>query len=199
MRAAIYPAFVPWTKAFEGYCTHMYLDVRGLVTIGYGNLVDPISLTAGLDFRRPSGLQCTPSEVSAAWLTVKNRQDLRKAGGGAYAQITTIRATETSITKLCNTKLDEIERVLKGVFPDWDNWPADAQLGALSIAWAAGPHTFATGWPKFTAAANAGNWVLASLNCHMADFANPGLRPRNAANVKLFEAAAVTKTPDLLT
>lgn len=198
MHQSVRDYFLKFTKRFESSTDFFYLDIDGSVTIGYGNKVDPLSDGQWLVFTRPSGLIATPSEVSSAWLTVKNRQDWRKKGGMAFAVLTTIRATPESIQRLCNAKLDEIEHVYTRVFPDWECWPADAQLGALSMAWAMGPN-FTSGWPKWTAACRAKNWLQASLNCHMADFANPGLRPRNAANVLLFQRAARAPDPTQLT
>src|SRR6185503_10062976 len=78
-------------------------------------------------------------------------------------------------------------------FPAWEEWPADAQLGVLSLAWAVGAG-FAPKWPKFTAACLASDWAGARENCTLREEKNPGVIPRNQANRRLFaNAFEITK------
>lgn len=64
----------------EGNIGHMYLDTKGLVTIGIGNLIDPVSLATPLPFQFKIGNQAgaiagrvaTTQEIEAEWRTLKN-------------------------------------------------------------------------------------------------------------------------------
>ena len=47
MRPIVAARFLDFTRPLEGLVEHMYVDVKGLVTIGFGNLIDPIRLPAG--------------------------------------------------------------------------------------------------------------------------------------------------------
>ncbi len=168
------------------------MDVKGLVTIGYGNLVEPFSAVLPLAFTHPDGSPATQSEVGAAWLTVKSQQSAAKLGGGHFARFTTIRATADSINKLCQAKLAEMESELKKFYPDFESSPAKVQLGILSMAWAMGP-AFPATWPKFSAAVHAGNWSDAAANCRMSETGqNASFHARNLANLTLFTAASHT-------
>jgi hypothetical protein len=133
---------------------------------------------------------------------VKARTDLYLAGGGAFAPLTNLRLTESAIDNLVQGKATDNEIELRKHFPDYDDLPADAQLGVLSMAWAMGAD-FAPGYPKFTAAVNACDFVECAAQCSMDATGNPGLRPRNTADVKLFTAAAAVVSnhgdPDVLT
>jgi len=118
-------------------------------------------------------------------------------------------------TRVVSAVLDEA--TLRRRFPAYDSWPADAQLGTLSCAWAAG-----AGWacPKFTAAVNAlepgfqvaagpvpgasgdldpgarGEAWLEDNHKPGPNPANPGLHPRNLANQVLFgNAARIVESP----
>ena len=100
------------------------------------------------------------------------------------------------------------EKVLHGFFPDLDEWPADAQMGLLSMAWAMGPH-FPRSWPHFSAACEVRQWeavatphgVPSSCQMHEAG-TNASFKMRNAANLVLFGNADVVVArgidPDIL-
>ncbi len=76
----MYPSVQSYFRIFsaplEGCVPYMYLDVLGLVTVGVGNLVDPITLAQALPLRfknRPGiaapGSPATPDQIAAEWQT----------------------------------------------------------------------------------------------------------------------------------
>lgn len=188
--AAQFPGF---TERFEGHCSWLYCDVKGLVTTGRGNLVDaspgpnPEASALVLPWLNADGSGASHSDIEAAWHAVKARQDLKLHGGGAYKLLTTIRLSEAAIDALTTSKMLEMESELKARFAGWEDMPAPAQLGVLSMAWACGP---AFHFPKFEAALRAGDFYTCALECRMDETGNPGLIPRNAANRALFLKAA---------
>lgn len=185
VRDAILPMMEPW----EGKrIPWMYLDVKCLVTTGTGNLIDPSSAALDLPWMRPDGTPADKSEVLAEWLYVKGRRDMATYGGGAFARVTHLRLTEAGLDALIEGKLDSNEAYLKKRFPAWDTFPADAQLAIMSWAWAVGP---AANWPKFVAAVLERDWDTAGEESHIDETGNPGVRPRNAANVILFHNASM--------
>ena len=187
MKDAVRAAWLDFSIRFEGYVPWLYLDVLGLVTIGVGNLVDPLALALELPFVHRDGSPASREEVWSAWFAVKNRQDLAKRGHLAFEALTHVRMTREGVEKLVLGKLVQNELVLVQRWPGWHEWPADAQLGALSMAWAAGPKFYA---PKFTAAAAAKDFLTCAKECRFQDANNPGLRPRNDANQVCFQNAA---------
>lgn len=51
MHASARSAWQGFITKHEGNIGHMYLDTKGLVTIGIGNLIDPLSLATPLPFQ----------------------------------------------------------------------------------------------------------------------------------------------------
>lgn len=124
----------------EGYCNYMYCDVKGLVTTGEGNLIDDVASACALTWRHPDGSIATSDEVTLSWHTVKVAPSSMWPGGGAaYAALTTIRLDDACISAIINARLAIDEAVLVKRLPNYACLPADAQMGILSIAWAAGP------------------------------------------------------------
>ena len=189
MHQSVRDAFVSFQTQFEGRVKHMYLDIKGLVTTGIGNLIDP--LTDGVVslpwVQRGTTTRASEAEIRADWAAVK------AAGAGkvasAYAPLTKLELTDEAIDQLVLAKAEANEAFIRKTpeFASYDTWPADAQLGLMSMAWAQGA-SFAK-WPNFRAAVAAGDWARAAEECRLDETGNPGLKPRNEANRNLFSNA----------
>jgi hypothetical protein len=194
MRPSVAAAFRSFNRVFEGDVTWMYLDVKGLVTTGCGNLIDTGAQARALPWvHKGDGQAATEAEIAQAWLKVKGAQSMKMLGGGSFARLTDLRLTDDGVTSLVNARRDLDWTFLVNRFSSLSTWPADGQLAVLSIAWAAGP-----GWvaPKFDACAKMYDFVGMGLQGWLNDDGNPGLHPRNLANRLLFSnAAKVTLSP----
>jgi len=207
MWSSVLTAFPVYTDSFEGWLDFMYLDVEGYVTTGRGDLIDPVSTALRLPWvDEVSGQSCDVATIEAAWQKVKADTALERAGGGAFKSLTTLRLSKQAVDDLSFGRLAEMESILKTRFPSWDSLPADAQLGVISISWACGPDFK---FPHFEAALKAGNFATyidgplddegnptrtlapgcCASECPISTKGNPGVKPRNAADVKLFESA----------
>ena len=156
MRQVVLDTFPSWSEHYEGELLFFYLDVKRLVTIGVGNLVDPCP--PGLDFGAASEAQ-----IREAWTLVKHDTTLDPRNGGVqYGALTSIRMTEAGVAALVRKKMLANEVVLRTYLPGWDAAPAMAQLATMSHAWAFGA-AFPPKWPKWTAAFNAGDFAGASV------------------------------------
>jgi hypothetical protein len=192
---ATYPSviatFPKFSTKFEGRVPFMYLDVKGLVTTGIGNLIDSVAAAQALAWKNPDGSLCTPQQVADAWNAVKARQDMKLAGGGAFGPLTTIRLDDAAIDSLVASKMLDNEGYLLAHYPNFGKWPADAQLGLHSMAWAMGPNFV---MPKFQVAVNSvrPDFKTAATESKMSETGNPGLIPRNAADFVLFSNAEVS-------
>ncbi len=199
MRAAVAAAFMSFSAKLEGALPFMYLDVKCLVTTAIGNLIDPVALALEVPFVDEDGVAATRAEIFTEWTAVKARRDLAPCGGVAFHKITKLHLTPAGMEHFVLTKAAQVDAYLGQRFPEYPDWPADAQLGLLSMAWAGGPSFY---FPRFSAAVKAQDFATAALECHMDDSHNRGLVPRNAANVILFQnAAAVLASgadPDVL-
>ncbi len=176
-------------------CTWPYLDVKKLATVGVGCLIDPVDSFASLPWT-VDGARVSVG-VALDWL-----YHLKSSPAGYvadwYAAATPLRLSTAAVDDLLEERARDAEAVLSARFPDWDDAPASAQLGALSMAWACGAKGVAFDFPHFDAAFLASNWATCAAECHMDDSNNPGLTGRNVANKALFEAAAAGGDPDAI-
>ena len=212
MRQSVRDYWATFNKPFEGRLTFMYLDVKGLVSTGVGNLIDRTKkpLTAPTPTERAASLRAageltwltadgsvaTPEQVAEEWDRVKVRMDLAPLGGGHFAPpVTTLHITQEEIDRFVEVKREDFARTLtaRPEFSDFENWPADAQLGLLSMAWGMGP---AFDFPKFQAFAAAGDFAGAATECRF----NPEkgtIVKRNDADQQCFRNAAQVVTDGL--
>jgi GH24 family phage-related lysozyme (muramidase) len=188
MKAAVRLHFLAFTAPLEGVCRHLYLDVKGLVTTGVGNLVDPLSAALRLPWQRPDGTAASHSEIVAEWSKVKARTDMKLRGGGAYAAITSLRLSKEAVQDLVDVTLTRMDQQMAHAFPGWADLPADAQLACLSMSWAVGPG-WPTKFPRCSDAVRARDFLTAEQECTISTDGNPGIKPRNVANKLCFRNA----------
>jgi GH24 family phage-related lysozyme (muramidase) len=198
MYPSVAAKWLSFNKPLEGMVRFMYQDVKGLITIGMGNLIDPIDVALDLPFKRrakpgvanPSA-SASRAEIEAEWRLIKNTPGLAKKGHKACDPLCALELADDAIDRLIRSKLADNEAFLRRQqpFAKFDSWPADAQMGLLSMAWAMGPG-FAKGWPKFSQGCAALDFEEAAKNCRMSEKGNAGVIPRNNANQRLFRNAA---------
>ncbi len=162
MYQSVRDRFVAFTTTFEGRVPWMYVDVKGLVTTGIGNLIDSVDAAAALPWQHKGGGAATRDEVAKAWNDLKaNSAALGKAGYKACESRNDLRLSDAAIDALVRSKLDTNATTFAKSFSDFDSWPADAQLAAMSMSWALGP-AFSPKWPTLTAALKAKNFASAA-------------------------------------
>ncbi len=195
MRQSVRDAFVSFTEKFEGSVPTMYVDIKGLITVAIGNLIDPIGAALDLPFMRADGSLASRAEIGQEWRLMKTSPGLSHLGWTAAAKIAKLHLSPEGISQLVAKKLAANEHYLvemKDEFPDFSTWPSDAQLAVLSMAWACGP-AFPPRFPKFTAAMHRRDFAAAALQSHMEDSHNAGLIPRNRADIVLLNNAAAVE------
>jgi hypothetical protein len=183
-------------KQYEGKVNYMYLDVKGLVTIGIGHLIDPVSMAQKLDFSTKGGSGSVSSgEIAAEWQTVKSRKDLIGKGSAAFDAITRLQLSDAGTMTMVKEHAGGIENYIKTnasarqFFSNFDNWPADAQLAFMGVAWGGIPIP-QFGWHKFPAACQAEDWKAAAAECTIKSAIASG---RNEAHKLMFMNAAAVK------
>jgi hypothetical protein len=188
MHDSVWKAYPTFTAQFEGITPFMYTDKKGYVTTGIGNLIEnlttheptPDSFTLG--WKRPDGSLASQQEILDAWHAVKAAWP--KVQSIASQALTTLRLDKGAIARLVASKLEQHEAYLRKKYPGYDSWPADAQLGLLSMSWAMGP---GFDFPKFSAAVNRPrpDFKAAAAASTIHDPGNP-IEGRNTANKQLF-------------
>ena len=191
LRPSVRAAFVPFSERFEGRISHCYQDVRGLVTIAAGALIDPVEMALTLPLVHNSdGLPATREEIRAEWQRVKTTPDLARLGHTAAAKVCRLHLTPADLDALTYARLDAAVAGLARGLPSFGALPADAQLAMLSMAWAVGTAGVLNGYPKMMAAIRAGDYATAAAECTIREDNNLGVVPRNRADRLLFLAAA---------
>lgn len=162
MRDHVREQWINFNRNLEGIKTWLYADVKGFVTTGMGNLVDPLSTAIVLPWKLPANIPASATAIRNAWLAVKHDPATPRRKAEYYAQLAAnnIRLDLEDVEKLIITKLEANDRFMVSRFPDWDTFPADAQMAAHSMAWAMGPAFFRK-FPKFTGAFSAGEYARA--------------------------------------
>lgn len=189
MRKAVREAFWDFSVPHEGYVPWMYADIKGLVTTGVGNLIDPVAFALPLPWvDRATGRRATNAQITAEWMRVKNDKSLPRLGHRAAERVTNLRLSEADIRRLVANKLDQMWSHYTARFPDAASFPADAQLAIASMCWALGP---GFRWPMFHTAQRGRNFALMAAECKMTERGNPGVTKRNQQNRMLLLNASV--------
>jgi hypothetical protein len=202
MHQSVISALPDFLKQYEGKVNFMYLDVKGLVTIGIGNLIDPVNMATKYEYSTKSGGIAGAGEVIAEWNVVKARRDLISRGASAFDGITRLQLSDNGISKMVKEHAGAIENYIKTngsakqFYGNWDNWPADAQLGFMGVAWGGIPLP-QFGWHKFPKACQDEDWDTAAVECKINSAIASG---RNEAHKLMFmNAAAVASNGDDVT
>jgi GH24 family phage-related lysozyme (muramidase) len=194
MHSLVRQHFREFSEPLEGCVEYMYLDVKGLVTVGVGCLIDPMSEAVTLPFRfKISKHPAKRNEIVDEWKRVKQRTDLATKGHRAAATVTNLELPEQAIQDLLDTRLNQMEAgVLR--LPQLRRWiamPPEAQMAILSMAWALGVRGVSL-FSKCLNAVEAQDFARAAAECAIDTKGNAGIVPRNAKNKRLFLAAAET-------
>jgi hypothetical protein len=195
MHGIVRQSFPAFLEPMEGNETCMYQDHEGQVTTGIGNMIDSSDVAWTLP--RKHGVswfhvddmtrEATQAEVAAEWRRVKNDPETKKT---SHARATAkLVLTEQGVLDMLHGDLRDRERVLKrhGPFSRLEEWPADAQLGLFSMAWAMGSG-FGPRFPNFSreVAGATPHWGEALTHCNMK---NSWMIRRNAVSRGLFRNA----------
>jgi|LGOV01.1.fsa_nt_gb hypothetical protein len=172
MHASVRHKLPEFLTLYEGKYHHMYLDVKGLVTIGIGFLIDPVDEALKLQYKTKGGGMAGQAEVKAEWTKVKARKDLIKKGGPAFASITTLELSDQGIRTMFVKKSEAAAKwyvnnaAAKMYYGAFDSWPADAQMALLGIAWGIAPIP-QFGWRALPEACKREDWMKAADECRI--------------------------------
>ena len=170
---------------FEGSVSHMYLDTEGLVTVGIGNMLPTADAACALAFvHRDSQAPASRADIAADFDRVRAQPKAMRAS--AYLASTALDLPPAEIDRLFRRRVDEFLLQLNGLYPQFETYPASAQLAMLDMAFNLGAPALKKRWPKLNDAIDRGDWPAAATEC-----TRPGAQPsRNAGTIALFQAAA---------
>lgn len=171
----------------EGYTRYMYLDDRGLVTTGQGDLIDPMEDALALPWQEVDGSLAEQYRIESSWRAVKAHQELAPLGGGspAFQRLTSIRLSDAAVTALVTKKAESFASILEQRLPCITTAPADAQLALLRWAWGNGP---SAEYPLMFAAIERGDYAEAAVQ---SEWKNETAAVKGLLNLLFTNAAAV--------
>lgn len=196
---------VPW----------MYLDEKGYVTCGTGNLIDPVAKALALGWVRPDGSAASSGDIASCWNAIDALRTAPKGqkqpsgpaarGGfdGAFQKTCTLRLPQVAMERLVLATVAQNQNYFMSTYPGFQSFPADAQMAFHSLGWAWGPG-FASVWDRsgkglgqaFKAAVAAKDFASAASIVKQAsaheESINPGIVPRDVGTeAMLMNASAV--------
>lgn len=186
MRQSVRDNFIAFNAPLEGRMPCMYLDVKGLVTCAVGVLIEPIEYALKLHWEKRTGQVATSSEIRAEWQRVKSSQFATGFNTEYWKRHAELLLSDAEMDSVIMQKAEEFDMILASRLSGYPEWPADAQMATMSMAWAMGPYFV---YPVWVAAARRCDWRGCAAECQISEKGNPGLIPRNLANKALFLAA----------
>jgi GH24 family phage-related lysozyme (muramidase) len=173
---------------WEGCCSHMYVDTRGFVTTGIGNMLPNAEAAIALPWRHErTGLLATAAEIRAAFDHVHAQESGH--GSNWYKQASDLVLPPNVTNDLAIRRLEnEFLPGLNRLFPGFDSYPPPAQSALVDMAYNLGLGKLGK-FERLIGACARGDFRAAADHCHR----RSSRETRNTATRNLFlEAANLT-------
>jgi type VI secretion system secreted protein VgrG len=108
-----------------------------------------------------------------------------------YEPLTTLRMSNSDVDAKLESSMRSTQTELSNLFPGFDNFPAEAQLGLMDMGFNLGASNLPKKFPNFTKAVRLGDWATAAKQSNRPQLPSS----RNQQVRKLFEAAAQAANP----
>jgi GH24 family phage-related lysozyme (muramidase) len=152
------------TTVFETSIPWMYLDTRGLVTVGVGQMLPNLAAAQALTFHHPNGVPATPDAIHADFARVRALPAAQSCQ--AYRCATSLTLPGASITALLTAATTANDAALRARIPNYDALPTPAKLALLDMAYNLGTPKLLRQYPLLLAAVEGQHWLVASQQCH---------------------------------
>lgn len=153
-------------KEFEGKVTHMYLDSKGLVTVGVGSLLSNPDMAARLPFvNRSTGEPAAQDAIRKEWEDLKAMEQNNYAAG-FFKRHTELDLPEEAIDAVLQHHLEEFLTGLRREFTNFDDAPEPARKALLDMAFNLGLGGVVRKFPSFARGFRGGEWAVCARECH---------------------------------
>ena len=176
-------------EIFEGTVPWMYLDTKGFITVGVGELLANADKAETLAFVDPDGEPSTQDAIL---------EEFNRVSGLAPAKVAAFYRSPDSpvlphaaIDTLLMNHLNFFDVQLAARFANYASFPDPAKLGLLDMIYNLGQVGLFQHFPHFMAAVDKQDWLGAAANCHRV---GPS-QARNDWTRQQFLAAAAAATP----
>jgi len=187
-------------KDLEGETRYMYLDKKGLVTVGIGHMLPNAAEATKLPwYHEKTGLPATPAEVKALFNKLKaewadfqreHPKAENKQSASQYENLSDLKVPKGFPRQDALDRLQhEFLKPLRGIFPGFDSYPMPAKQAIVDMAYSLGVAKLRDEFPKFVSHCRAGHFADAAPESE-----RHGTRAvRNAATAKLLQDAEELK------
>lgn len=151
-------------EIFEGVVPWMYLDTRGFVTVGVGEMLANATKAQTLNFVDPRGGPSTPDAILDEFDRVSSLAPGKVAA--FYRSPVSPVLPQATIDTLLMNHLNFFDGQLAGRFPAYASFPDAAKLGLLDMTYNLGVTGLFSGFPHFMASVDGQDWLGAAANCH---------------------------------
>jgi GH24 family phage-related lysozyme (muramidase) len=176
---AIFEASIPW----------MYLDSRGYVTVGVGDMLPNVTSAQALAFVDSSSQPASPAAILADFQRVAAMTSNLTAN--AYRTATALQLPTDAVTALLMARIRDFDQNLSAKFSGYSTFPDPAKLGLLDMIFNLGAYKLFSTYPTFMRYVENTDWAGAALQCHR----NGPSPARNAWTVQQFNLAASLQAP----
>ena len=176
-------------EIFEGTVPWMYLDTRGFVTVGVGEMLANADKAETLAFVDPDGEPSTQDAILDEFNRVSGLVPAKVAA--FYRSPTSPVLSHGDIDTLLMNHLNSFDGQLAARFANYADFPDPAKLGLLDMIYNLGQVGLLQHFPHFMAAVDNQDWLGAAANCHRV---GPS-QARNDWTRQQFLAAAAAAAP----
>ena len=176
-------------EKYEGKVSHMYLDSKGLVTVGVGHLLKDLASAQKLNFKKSNNMPASKNEIKVDYDAVKKQPKDRAAR--SYKKHVELKLLDADMNTLTNKHIDSFEGELKRIFSDFSTYPTEVKFALFDIIFNVGMTDLNNKWPSFKTAIKAKNWAAAAKESNRK---SPISAERNKYVKDLLEKAAANTT-----
>jgi GH24 family phage-related lysozyme (muramidase) len=151
-------------EIFEGIVPWMYLDTRGFVTVGVGEMLATPDRAQSLGFLDEKAQPTTPEAILTEYHRVTALPHGRLAG--FYRSPTSPTLPHPAIDALLMQHLDFFDGQLSQHFPNYPGFPDPVKLGLLDMVFNLGVTGLLHGYPHFMTHVRNQDWANAAVHCH---------------------------------
>ena len=151
-------------EIFEGTVPWMYLDTKGFVTVGVGELLANAAKAETLTFVDPEGEPCTQVAILDEFNRVSALVPAKVAA--FYRLPTSPVLPHAAIDTLLMNHLNFFDGQLVTRFGNYASFPDPAKLGLLDMIYNLGQVGLFQHFPHFMTAVDKQDWLGAAANCH---------------------------------
>jgi GH24 family phage-related lysozyme (muramidase) len=151
-------------EVFEGIIPWQYLDTRGFVTVGVGELLASASRAQSLPFIDAGGEPVSPDAILAEYHRVLALPSGK--GAGFYRAAASPVLAHSTIDGLLMNHLQYFDGQLSQKFPNYLGFPDPVKLGLLDMIYNLGVTGLFGNYPTFMGFIQKEDWASAATECH---------------------------------